>query len=182
MSVLGLRAPEAMMPLRLGSRGELRYVEGLSAAAKMLPPHVVERQSQQALGRLASQGYRPTMEQAQWDCVCPGAVVFLRAVFGRTVAGFFALGQKGKSAEQVADEAVGGLLDFVDSPATVDAHAADQLLTLTALCPGHSHFITRHVTDHLLTNAQVIRQLTGRTVRIDAAIGECGQVTVEGIQ
>ena len=108
----------------------------------------------------------------------PGTVVFLRAVFTRTVAGFFSLGARGKPAEQVADEAVDSLIAFMESDGAVDAHATDQLITLAALCPAESCFRTERVTDHLTTNAEVIRKLTGRDIIIDAEPGAAGVVTV----
>ena len=71
------------------------------------------------------------------------------------------------------------LLAFLGSAGVLDAHAADQLLTLAALCPHKSHFSTTCITDHLLTNAAVIRQLTGREVTLDGRPGCPGAVTVE---
>jgi RNA 3'-terminal phosphate cyclase (ATP) len=91
------------------------------------------------------------------------------------VAGFFALGRRGKPAEAVADEAVEELLAFLDAPGAVDAHAADQLITLLALSPGESALTTTRITDHLLTNAEAIRQLTGRQVEIEGDPGGPGR-------
>jgi len=176
MEVDGLSAREEVAPLRLASRGGLKYVDGVAAVSRSLPEHIVERQHRQVLGRLAQAGHRASIEQLAWDSHSPGTVVFLRAVFDRSVAGFFALGPRGKPAEQVADEAVDGLLAFIESDAVVDAHAADQLLTLAALSPEESHFHTERVTAHLTTNAEVIRRLTGRQVIID----EDGLVTLPG--
>ena len=178
MQVRGLDAPEQIAPLRLASRGELKYIEGISAASRSLPEHIVERQAAQALGRLAERGHRATIEHAAWESLSPGTVVSLRAVFARTVAGFFALGARGKRAEQVADEAVDPLLEFLDSDGVVDAHAADQVLTLAAICPEESHFRTERVTDHLLTNAEIIRQLTNRQVTIPTSGGGAAVVRI----
>jgi len=179
MQIRGVGSSQNVEPMGYVSRGDLRYIEGISAAGSSLPGHVVERQTTQALGRLAAAAHRATIEQAVWDTASPGTVVFLRTVFTRTVAGFFALGARGKPAERVADEAVEPLLAFLQSTGAVDAHAADQLITLSALCPDESRFLTERVTDHLLTNAQVIRQMTGRNVRIEGEAGQEGMVTVE---
>lgn len=178
MQVRGIGSPDNVEPLRLGSRGELRYIEGLSAASHSLPGHIIERQTAQVLGRLAAAGRRGTVEQAVWQSDSPGTVVFLRAVFAKTVAGVFALGARGKRAERVADEAVEDLLDFLDSPGVVDAHAADQLITLAALCPAASRFVAERLTDHLKTNADVIRQITGRNITLEPGEDEAATVTV----
>lgn len=178
MQVRGLGDYEGLAPFRLTDRGPLRHIEGISAASYSLAAHIIDRQTQQALGRLAKADHRATVEQAVWETFSPGTIVFLRAVFAKSVAGFFALGSRAKSAEQVADESVDGLLAFMDSPGTVDAHAADQLLTIAALCPDESRYIAERPTDHLHTNAQVIRELTGRQIDITDSEGETALVIV----
>jgi RNA 3'-terminal phosphate cyclase (ATP) len=178
MQVRGLGDPEGLAPLRLTDRGELRHIEGISAASYSLAAHIIERQTQQALGRLAKADHRATIEQAVWETFSPGTVVFLRAVLAKSVAGFFTLGARAKTAEQVADESVEGLLAFMESPGAVDAHAADQLLTIAAMCPDESRYLAERPTDHLRTNAQVIRELTGRKIDITDAEGGTAMVRV----
>ena len=178
MQLQGLGEPEALEPFRLTDRGPLRHIEGRSAASYSLAAHIIDRQTQQTLGRLAKAGHRCSIEQAVWETFSPGTVLFLRAVFGKTVAGFFALGSRAKSAEKVADECVDSLLAFIESPGTVDAHAADQLLTIAALCPDESRYVAERLTDHLNTNAQVIRQITGRQIDIAPAENGSAEVTV----
>ena len=174
--------PDDLGPLRYTARGDLKSIQGLSAASKSLPAHIIERQAARALSRLEAAGYGASIEQAAWESYSPGTAVFLRAVFSKTVAGFFALGALGKPAEKVADEAVDGLLAFLVSGAAVDAHAADQLITLAALCPGPSALSAERITDHLLANAEVIRQLTGREIRIEGQPDKPGTVTVEAVE
>ena len=178
MEIGGVASRDNIAPLRYVARGELRRIEGISAISSTLPAHVAERQSGQVLGLLAKADQRGTIEQTVWDTPSPGAVVFMRAVFARSVAGFAALGARGKPAERVADEAVLPLLEFLDSPGVVDCHAADQLLTLAALSPDESRFRTDRVTSHLLTNATVVETLTERRVRIDGELGQPGEVIV----
>jgi RNA 3'-terminal phosphate cyclase (ATP) len=180
MQVQGLASPDQLEAVRLTSRGELKRIEGISAAGGGLPNHIAHRQCAQVLARLGAAGHRATVEQVHWDSDSPGTVVFLRAVFARTVAGFFSLGQRGKPAERVADEAADQLLAFLASPGVVDAHAADQLITILALCPRESRLVTERITDHLLTNAQVVRQLLGRNVSVEGAVGQPGMVSVQG--
>jgi len=178
MQIMGVGEDGDLGPLRMGDRGELRHIEGLSAASYSLAGHIIDRQTRQVLGRLAKAERRATIEQAVWQTHSPGTVVFLRAVFAKSVAGFFSLGRRGKPAEQVADECADALLDMLASPGAVDSHAADQILTLAALCPDESHYLVQRGTDHLRTNAEVIRQLIGREVEIAPADGDAVWVTV----
>jgi len=178
MQLQGLGEPDAIMPFQLTNRGKLRHIEGRSAASYSLAAHIIDRQSQQALGRLAKAEHRGSIEQAVWETFSPGTVLFLRAVFGKTIAGFFALGARAKTAEQVADECVDDLLAFIESSAAIDAHAADQLLTIAALCPQQSRYVAERPTDHLRTNAEVIRKITGRQIDIKPAEGGTALVIV----
>jgi RNA 3'-terminal phosphate cyclase len=73
---------------------------------------------------------------------------------------------------------VAEMLAFLNSAGVVDAHAADQLLTLAALSPYESRFVTERVTDHLRTNAEIIRQLARRQIDIEAGEKDSGVVTV----
>ncbi len=181
MKIRGLRGAENLAPLRLMKRGSLKYIEGVSAVSASMPSHLADQQCRQVLGRLAASGYGASIEQASWDSRSPGNVVFIRAVFSQTAAGFFALGSRERSAEQVADDAVDQLLEFIGSPGTVDSHAADQLLPLAALCPQESRFVTERVTDHLVTNANVVSRITGRDVLIDGQAGEPATVTIREV-
>ena len=178
MQIRGVGSIANVAPIRLLDRGDLKYVEGVSAASRTLAGRVLDRQSTQVLGRLAAAGHSATAEQAVWDTDSPGTAVFLRTVFTRSVAGVSALGRRGLPAEEVADHAVDALLAFLDAPGVLDPHAADQLLTLAGLCRQESRFSTTRITDHLLTNAAVVRQLTGRQVIIDGRTGQPGTIAV----
>lgn len=85
--------------------------------------------------------------------------------------GVYGLGEKGKRAETVAQEA---LNEFRGEQSNVDKHLADQLLLYAALAEGGSSFSTSQFTNHLKTNAEIIQKflperkisLEGNTVRV----------------
>jgi len=175
----GMGSREHVAGVRLLSRGTLKHIEGVSGVSEGLPVHIGDRQAQQVIARLRKAGLRSSLEQAHWPTKSPGTVVFLRAVFSRSVAGFFALGAKGKPAERVADEAVDGLLAFLNANGAVDPHAADQLITILALAPGPSELATTEITRHLLTNAEVIRRVAGREVAVTGKVGGPGHIRID---
>ena len=179
MHINGSGSPDALTPVRYIARGELKRIEILSAAAASLPEHIVNRQGQQAQKRLGHLGVPLTVSEQRWDTFSTGTAVFLRAIFARSAAGFNALGSLGKPAERVADDAVDALFDHLGGEGAVDIHAADQLLTIAALSGDSSRFTCRRVSDHLRTNANVIRQLTGRDVEIIENTDGSGTVTLE---
>ncbi len=97
------------------------------------------------------------------------------------MAGFDALGERGKPAEKVAEEAVTACLKFLSTPATVDKHLADQLLLPASLAKGASEFHTPEVTLHLLTNAEVIQKFLKVKIDVEGELGQPGKVSVHPV-
>lgn len=85
--------------------------------------------------------------------------------------GAYALGERGKRAELVAQEAVDALNA---EKGDVDAHLADQLLVYAALAEGRTAYATSCISGHLKTNAHVISKFLGREIRLE----EPGRVSV----
>jgi len=73
-------------------------------------------------------------------------------------AGFSSLGEIGKPAERVADEAVDELRFYMRSDAPVDRRLCDQLVLYMALANGRSSIRTEKLTMHAHTNMWVIEQ------------------------
>lgn len=92
-----------LTPLTLTDRGALLAIRGLSTVAR-LPRQIVERQAAQIRRRLTDAGYTSELKVTGLDATCPGDALCLWAEFERSGAGFGALGERGKPAEQVADE------------------------------------------------------------------------------
>ena len=104
------------------------------------------------------------------------------AEYKGAVAGFDGLGELRKPAEKVADEAIDAYEAFERTGAAVDRHLADQLLLPLALAAGSSRFTTDAVTEHLLTNAGVIRQfLPACEIDVRGKNGQPGTVEVQGV-
>jgi RNA 3'-terminal phosphate cyclase (ATP) len=115
-----------------------------------------------------------------------GSAVFVRAQFERSAVGFTSLGERGRPAEQVGQEAAAQLLTFMERAGALDPYLADQLLVPAALLAagllpggarGATAFSTSEITTHLTTNAQVVQRFLPVTVRIAAP----GQVRVEPV-
>jgi RNA 3'-terminal phosphate cyclase (ATP) len=167
---------------RLGSldlcqRGALLRVRGLSASSN-LPKHIRTRQEQAALQTLRSSGVNARIEALDAPSKGQGTVVFLWAEFENALAGFTSLGERGKPAEQVAEEAGRDLLAYLRGEAALDRHLADQLVPPLALAPGQSQFSTESVTQHLLTNAWLVNRFLPGRVYVEGDEGEAGSCTI----
>lgn len=165
-----------------GDGGEVRAVRAVVGTAR-LPQHVSRRAAERLRDRLRAAGFEPRTEERRLEAPSPGAYVFLEAETEAGPLGVSALGERGKPAEAVADEAVDELLEILGSGACVDPHLADQLLLPLSLVPEESVFRTAPVTRHLITNAWVIRRfLPGVEIEIDAPEGAPGRVRVRGVE
>jgi RNA 3'-terminal phosphate cyclase (ATP) len=161
----------------LSQRGELLRVRGLSASSN-LPKHIRVRQEKAALQVLRSNGLNARVEARDTPSKGMGTVVFLWAEFANSVAGFTSLGEKGKPAEDVAEEAAQALIQFVGTTSALDRYLADQLILPMALADGASRFTTEVVTQHLLTNAWVANQFFPGRVRVEGDEGQPGSCLV----
>jgi len=87
--------------------------------------------------------------------------------------GSYSLGEKGKRAETVAQEA----LDAIKiEKGDVDKHLADQLLIYGALAEGKTSYQTSEITEHLKTNAYIISHFVDRKIGLDK---ENGKISVD---
>jgi RNA 3'-terminal phosphate cyclase (ATP) len=154
-------------------RGSLMDIHVLSAASN-LPPHIAERQRDQALRRLRHLGVilRTSIEHA--PSPGQGTALFLVAHFEKIAAGFTSLGKRGKRAEAVADDACNELIGFLDSGGAIDRYLADQLVLYMALAEGYSTFLTENATEHLRTNIWVIEQFLQISFEVNEGAGRIG--------
>jgi RNA 3'-terminal phosphate cyclase (ATP) len=151
---------------------------GFSAVAG-LPANIAERQARRARYRLEKLGLQVDLDEQSWDGG-PGTVVGIELATSPAPTFFFALGERGKPAERVADEAVDQVQRFVEAePMGVDEHSADQVMLPLALAETPSHFPVAAVSSHLLTNVDVIRRFVERSIYIDGDLGRPGRVRLE---
>ena len=164
-------------PLDLTERGELVSLSGVSAVSN-LPDSIAERQRSQAIKILKGKGFSPEIKLLQGPSIGQGTFFFLKAEFENSVAGFGALGERGKRAEKVAQEACDEFLQFMQTEAAVDPHLADQLIPYLVLADGKSTFTVSKITKHLLTNIWVVRQFLQPQILVDGEEGSEGKITI----
>lgn len=168
-----------LQTLQLTNRGNLVGLSGWSAVAN-LPLEIAERQKEQALRRLGSR-FPASIVTTSLSAYGKGTVLLLHAVFDGGGGCFFSLGQRGKRAEQVADEAADELLSYLASGACIDSYLADQLLLPLAMVPGRSAFSCERNTLHLRTNAEIVRRFLPAQIAISESPDGRGYVEVTGV-
>ena len=157
------------------NRGKLQAIHGISAASN-LPEHILNRQHNQIKKRLARFDLPVNIERVRGESIGQGTLVFLKAGFANSQAGFSALGARGKRAEAVADEACQALVDFLKSDAAIEPHLADQLILPMALAKGESRFTTSQITRHLTTNIWLVQQFLPVQFKVNGAENEPGEI------
>ncbi len=150
----------------------------VSTVSEQLPDHIAARQIkgvEQVLGKLSG---KPV--PSAYTKRLPGGPGTAGLVYLGGWAGYSALGERGKPAEQVGAEAAEQFRKFLDSGAAVDERLADQLLIYLAITAGTSEFTTPVITEHLRTNAGVIGQFWPVRIEFAESPGRPPLVRVHG--
>jgi RNA 3'-phosphate cyclase len=162
--------------IELRERGPVK-ASGFSVVAG-LDAGIARRQARRAKFRLEQHGLKVELREETWEGG-PGTVVAVELATPPAPTLFFALGERGKPAERVADEACDAVIAYLEGgPALVDVHSGDQLVLPLALANGPSEFHVTEVTRHLTTNIDVIRRFLDRTITCDGEEGSPGVVRV----
>jgi RNA 3'-terminal phosphate cyclase (ATP) len=167
----------AIQPLRLTSRGTLQEVRVFSAHTN-LKDEVARRQARAAEHLLRQAGLQPVVEASHLPSLSRNTICAVTGSFQHTQVCYSAVGERGKRAEQVAEEACRAFLAFLRTDATVDEYLADQLLLPMALASGPSFMRTPQVTQHLLSNIATIQKFLPAVIHLSGALGDPGDIEV----
>ncbi|MFO0824850.1 MAG: RNA 3'-terminal phosphate cyclase [Gemmataceae bacterium] len=131
--------------------------------------------------RLKAEGIESHIPIEEWEAGNPGtvaAVIFRQAPVPPL---FFGLGERGKPAESVADDAADEAIRFRDANCPVDPHSADQLLLPLVFSSDASEYRTSEITRHLTTNIATVRKFVDRVVELDGEEGRPGTVRIPAL-
>jgi len=180
---------EALKPLSIVKRGRVNRFTIISYAVK-LPRHVAERQYSSALRTLQSvfrdheythviESYKPG-EDPHLD---PGSGILVYADVEPGVRiGSDSLGEKGKPAEKIGEEAALTLIEELETGMAFDRHMGDMLVPYMFLARGVSRIGVSRVTMHLLTAIEVGKLFFPESkVSVEGELGKPGVVTVSGV-
>lgn len=171
----------AIAPLCAVERGKLLAVAGESGVGN-LPLTIAERQKEAALAKvrpaIRGNGVPADVRIVSVPTPGQGTFIFLAAESEGTVAGFCALGARGKRAETVGEEAANAFLDHAATGAALDPHLADQIVPYVAMSGGESVFTTSRVTQHLLTNLWAVELFRPFRYDVEGELGKPGRVRI----
>jgi len=175
---------KAVKPLHLMSCPELTTASGFSAVAGGLPEAIAKRQARRLSERLKREGLESHIRIEEWEAAnrfaSPGTVAAATFLQAPVPPLFFAIGERGKPAEVVADDAADEAIRFREANCPVDPHSADQLVLPLAFAKEASEFRTSEITRHLTTHIDVLKLFLDREITLQGREGEAGTVTVGG--
>lgn len=160
--------------LVLIERGSVVDQSALAISAR-IPAHVTDRE----LDHVHKNCFWPreSLTKQMVSSVGPGNLISLSLVMENITEVFDAVGERNVSAERVAGRAVRDMKRYLSSDAVVGEHLADQIVLPMALGTG-GKFRTLKPSQHLLTNIDVIRQLTGASISLEEIAEDCWEVVV----
>ena len=172
--------PEVLRGMNLMERGELERISCFSLSSN-LPEHVAERQAKRSKTRLSEYAGLFKLTIAQIPSPGIGSALVLLGEFEHSIVCYFGLGAKGKSAETVADEAVDQFRNFILRDGALDKFLSDQILLPLIFAEDESNFTTSEITQHLITNTDVIHTFTTAHIEISGGLGERGSVHIRPV-
>lgn len=184
---MNVQPARGLKSLNLVVRGKPSGVEGISHCVK-LPSHVAQRQATAATEKLRAGGVSDvniaveTYPPGQDPHLAPGSgiTLIMRSSNG-SVIGSDSIGERGKPAEQVGEEAATKLLGEIKSDAPVDRHLGDMLIPYLAVAEGRSEIFVSEVTMHTITNIKISEIVAGVKFDLQGDLGKPGRISVQGI-
>ena len=159
--------------------GPVTRIWGIALSSHLEERQVSRRMADAARDVLVKAGYRAEIEvRNDTESLQPGAALALFANQGEAVRlGADQAGALRRRAESIGKHVARQLLQDLESGATLDRFAADQIIPFAALAGGGSRFIIPAVTDHVLTGAWLADLFLGARVRIDGR-----RMTIDGVE
>jgi len=161
-----------LRPVMSTPQGEVRRVWGIALASRLAEREVGQRMARAAQRALATAGYQAGIEVLDdRTALQPGAALALFADLDDDVRlGADGAGAPGRPSEAIGERAARDLLEDLASGATLDRHAADQVIPFAALAAGESRFRVPAVTEHLESGAWLAREFLGAEVDASGAV------------
>ena len=145
--------PGVPAPLNL-TNAPTQWEVGGRAHVSNLPTNIAERMKQAAEKVLAKPSAITLKSYGGADAIGPGGAITLWT----TSLGASRVAERGVRAETLGESVGSELVLEMASGATLDAHAADQVLVFLAMANGASSFLTREVSSHARTAMWLLEQ------------------------
>jgi RNA 3'-terminal phosphate cyclase (ATP) len=178
--------PTSALSSIIGRESEdVNVITGVSHSVN-LPVSVAERQAIAATRIIEEKGFpRPKIgidASEKGPHLGPGSGIVLCATnTNEALLGADSLGERGRPAEAVGEDAARKLLEEIGSGAFLDRHMGDMIVPYVTLAEGVSDLSLSQVSLHTLTNVKVAEQIAGVQFDALARVGMQGRLRVRGL-
>ncbi len=148
----------------LTMRGGLRHVSGVAQVSR-LQRGIAEREREAAVKALTELDCPIEIDVREYpDAGSEGTSITLWAELDNGVIGGSCIGERGKPAEEVGEEAARELLRGLNTDGCIDRYSADQIVPYLSLFGGE--IVASEATSHLETNIWLCNQFPGNQVEL----------------
>jgi len=167
----------SLLPVQITGRGKLNQIRGISGATN-LPKDIPNRQRIRFVSRLGATYPLNNIRSVLLPGRGKGTFLTVLVEFEGSTACFTSLGEKGKRAEQVADDLVNEVEEYLSTSGCVDAYLPDQLLIPLCFSSEPSKINTPKISLHLMTNAEIIQRFLPVKINIKGALDTPGTINI----
>jgi RNA 3'-terminal phosphate cyclase (ATP) len=155
-------------PVVLDHQGSVRRIWGIALASHLAERQVSHRMAETAKKQLSKAGFEAEIELLEdLSAKQPGAALAIFAdCEGSVRLGADQAGAPRRRSENIGRYVASQLLADLDTEATVDRFAADQVIPFAALAKGESRFVIPFITEHIQTSAWLAELILGARVKI----------------
>ena len=177
--VMKINPSHMQRTIRIKDRGSLLRIKGISVVSN-LDTNIAKRQQMEAQKQFSVQNIPNEIALFEMPAIGKGTLLLLIGEFEHSQCCYFSLGEIGKRAETVAEDACNKLNNFLKTKGVFDEYLADQLIVPLALVKEEeTTFTTPIITKHLLTNIEITKKFIPINVAITGRINEEGTITIQ---
>jgi RNA 3'-terminal phosphate cyclase (ATP) len=166
-----------LLPVNITERGNLEKIRIYSAHTN-LTDEVAQRQARQSV-KLVGHLCSTETEVTELPSLSRSTAFSVTGIFRNTRCCYTSLGERGKRAEVVAEEACNQFFEFMKTGATIDEYMADQIVLPLSFATGMSVLLVSKVTNHLLTNIATIQKFVDVDINLIGKLGETGKMIIQ---
>ena len=162
-------AADKITPLKLKEQGSIREIKGISLSSHLGDREVSSRMAGECNKVLNKRGLNAQIKVINdKTAIQKGAALSLWAITDSgCIIGSDMAGKIGRTSEEIGRTVAKNLLEDLDSQATVDRFAADQIIIYAALANGESEYKVPHISEHIESNLWMIKDILGAEFSIE---------------
>jgi len=154
-----IKPTKTVKPLRLSDDQEFTEIKGIVHIGN-LPDNISTRIKHSVIKTLLKHAFMTSIEVDKSKTLSPGTGITLWAESKDTILGSAVLGERGITSEEVGEKAALNIIKEIESGATLDVYAFDQILPYMVLAcdKGESSCRIRELSNHASTNMWLLQR------------------------